>query len=175
MLIGVTIIGAIGTIYRFPEPRKLVGYVGLGASVHDSRKFYATGRITKRGCRDLRTAMVGAANRAFQHHPHWKAELELLKPQLGRSKAMIAIARKLLIVVWFVFTKQTVDKHADPLTVARSFFNHTYHHIGAQDMPAGIAVKEYLRQQIDRLGIGQDLAYIKWGSKRLKLPPSHLQ
>ena len=175
LLTAVTILGAIGTIYRFPEPRKLVGYAGLGASVHDSGKFHATGRITKRGRRDLRTAMVGAANRAVQHHPHWKAELERLEPHLGRSKAIVAIARKLLVVVWHVLTKQAVDKHADPQTVARAFFNHAYHHIGAQNMPEGIAVKDYVRQQMDRLGIGKDLTYVKWGSKRLKLPPSHLQ
>jgi hypothetical protein len=59
--------------------------------------------------------------------------------------------------------------------VARAFFNHAYHHIGAQNMPEGIAVKDYVRQQMDRLGIGKDLTSVKWGSKRLKLPPSHLQ
>jgi hypothetical protein len=42
--------------------------------------------------------MVGAANRAVQHHPHWKAELERLEPHLGRSKAIVAIARKLLVM-----------------------------------------------------------------------------
>ena len=41
--------------------------------------------------------MVEAANSAVRSHPHWKAELARLEPRLGRSKAVVAIARKLLV------------------------------------------------------------------------------
>jgi hypothetical protein len=43
--------------------------------------------------------MVNAANHAIEHHPHWKKEFERLEPHLGRSKAVVAIARKLLVTV----------------------------------------------------------------------------
>ena len=33
---AMTILGAVGTIGRFPSAKKLVGYAGLGATVHDS-------------------------------------------------------------------------------------------------------------------------------------------
>jgi len=36
---------------------------------------------------------------AANNHPHWKAELARLEPRLGRNKAIVAIARKLLIAV----------------------------------------------------------------------------
>ena len=97
MLTAITILAAIGDITRFPNAKKLVGYAGLGTRVHDSGKTHNSGRITKTGRRDLRRAMVNAANHAIEHHPHWKAEFERLEPHLGRSKAIVAIARKLQI------------------------------------------------------------------------------
>ena len=94
-LLAVTILAAIGDISRFPCAKKLVGYAGLGASVHDSGERRTTGRITKTGRRDLRRAMVEAANSAARSHPHWQKELARLEPRLGRSKAVVAIARSL--------------------------------------------------------------------------------
>jgi transposase len=49
LVLSMTILSAIGDISRFPSPKKLVGYAGLGASVHDSGKTHRTGRITKQG------------------------------------------------------------------------------------------------------------------------------
>jgi len=43
--------------------------------------------------------LIEAANVAANHHPHWKAELARLEPRLERNKAVVAIARKLLIAV----------------------------------------------------------------------------
>jgi transposase len=63
-----------------------------------------TGRITETGRRDLRRAMVDAANQAVRHHPHWIEDFERRQPHLGRSKAVVAVARKLLVVVWYVLT-----------------------------------------------------------------------
>jgi transposase len=61
---ALTILGAIGEIARFPSPKKLVGYAGLGGRVHDSGQTSRRGRITKAGRRDLRSAMVQAAQTA---------------------------------------------------------------------------------------------------------------
>jgi len=92
MLTALTILAAIGPIERFEDASHLVGYAGLGASVHDSGQMHATGHITKAGRRDLRGAMVDAANAAVRHHPYWKKEFERLEYRLGRSKAIVAIA-----------------------------------------------------------------------------------
>jgi transposase len=99
MLTALTILAAIGPIERFEDASHLVGYAGLGASVHDSGQMHATGHITKAGRRDLRGAMVDAANAAVRHHPYWKKEFERLEYRLGRSKAIVAIARRLLVAV----------------------------------------------------------------------------
>jgi hypothetical protein len=164
-----TIIAAIGTIDRFPEARKLVGSAGLGARVKDSGERRTTGIITKRGRRDLRKAMVDAANHAIRHHPFWKSEFERLEPRLGRSRTVVAIGRKLLIVVWHVLTKEEVDKRGTDTNIACSFFAHAYR-VGVKNLPKGMSAKAFTRYHLDRLGIGEDLDQIPWGSKIVKLP-----
>lgn len=170
-LLAVTVLAAIGDITRFPSAKKLVGYAGLGASVHDSGEKRSTGRITKTGRRDLRRAMVEAANSAVRSHPHWKAELARLEPRLGRSKAVVAIARKLLVAVWHVLTKGEKDKHAEPEKVAQSLLRFVYR-TGVHHLPKGQTALQYTRQQLDRLEMGQELTHLVWGNKRFKLPPS---
>jgi hypothetical protein len=40
-------------------------------------------------------------------------------------------------------------------------------------LPQGSA-RHFVRDELDRLGIGQDLERIPWGTKQVKLPPSRL-
>lgn len=173
MLTAITILAAIGDITRFPNAKKLVGYAGLGTRVHDSGKTHTTGRISKAGRKDLRRALVNAANHAIEHHLHWKKEFERLEPHLGRSKAVVAIARKLLVAVWHVLSEKAADRFANPGDVARSFFAHAYR-VGVRNLPEGQSALAFTREQLDRLGIGKDLQEISWGSKRHKLPLSKL-
>ena len=174
MLTALTILSAIGIIERFEEASHLVGYAGLGTSVHDSGQVHQNGRITKAGRRDLRGAMVDAANAAVRHHPFWKREFERLSPRLGRSKAVVAIARKLLVAVWHILQKEVADRHAVEVSIAASLFKLAYE-IGVKNLPEGKSAKTFTREQMDRLGIGRELTVIPWGSKRVKLPPSRLK
>jgi transposase len=168
-LTAITIIAAIGNITRFPDARQLVGYAGLGARVHDSGQTHTTGKITKAGRKDLRRAMIDAANHAVQHHWHWKEEFERLSFRLGRSKAIVAVARKLLIAVWHVLTEEVADRFADPRDVACSLFAHAYR-VKVRNL-GGLSAREFTRQQLDRLGLGEELETIPWGTKTVKLPP----
>jgi transposase len=174
MLTAVNILAAIGDITRFPDAQHLVGYAGLGARVHDSGERRTTGGITKMGRRDLRSAVVDAANAAVRHHPFWKKEFLRLEFRLGRSRAVVAIARKLLIVVWHVLRKEIVDKHHDPRDVACSLFKLAYA-VKVRNLPDKLSAIQFTRNQLDRLGIGADLEKIPWGTKQVKLPPSRLK
>ena len=173
MLTAITILAAIGDIARFPSAKKLVGYAGLGTRVHDSGMTHAAGRITKAGRRDLRRAIVNAANHAVVHHVHWRQEFERLEPHLGRSRAIVAIARKFLVTVWHVLTEQVADRFADPRDVATSLLRYAYT-IGRRNRLQGQSVLSFTRDQLDRLEIGKDLQTIPWGSKTHPLPPSKL-
>jgi len=39
----------------------------------------------------------------------------------------------------------------------------------------GGGARQFVRDQLDRLGLGRDLTHIPWGSKRYKLPPSRVR
>jgi len=169
----IAIQAAIGDITRFPSARQLVGYAGLGAAVHDSGMSRHTGRITKAGRRDLRYTLVQAAHHAVAKHPHWQAQFARLEPRLGRSKAVVAVARKLLIAVWHVLTAGSADKYADPEKVAFSLFQFAYR-VGVVNLPGDVSALQYTRDQLDRLEIGAELTQFHNGTRQPKLPKSRL-
>jgi transposase len=172
---ALTLLAAIGQIERFPSAKHLVGYAGLGARVHDSGQTTRTGKITKAGRRDLRGTMVESAWTAVRCDPHWKAEFERLEPRLGRNKAIVAIARKMLVAVWHILTREEADRFAEPERVARKLTQHTYL-LGKANRPAGQSVAQAVRQQLDRLGIGREISHVPWGAVHspIPLPPSKL-
>ena len=133
---------------------------------------HTSGRITKAGRKDLRQAMVNAANHAVQHHVHWKKEMDRLELRLGRSKAIVAIAHKLLVAVWHVLTKpKPIVMQTRRMWPAHSF-HHAYKVSVHKNLPKGQSALAFTREQLDRLEIGKDLKQINWGSKPHKLPPS---
>jgi len=174
VITALTVYAAIGDISRFVEPKKLVGYAGLGARVHDSGLTTRTGKITKAGRRDLRVALVEAAHVAANTHPHWKAELVRLEPRLGYNKAIVAIARKLLIAVWYVLAHKVADRFAEPEKVSKKMLHFAYE-VGKQNR-AGKTAAQFTRERMDILGLGSELTSIPWGAKKpIPLPPSKLK
>jgi transposase len=169
---AVTVWAAIGTIERFEDPQHLVGYAGLGTRVHDSGMSTRTGRITKAGRRDLRVVLIEAAQVAANSHPHWKAELARLQPRLGRNKAIVAIARKLLVAVWYILAQHKTDRFAEPERVAQKLLKFAYQ-LGKANRPTGQSAAQFVRQHLDALQLGSELTNIAWGSKKpIPLPPS---
>jgi len=174
VITAVTVYAAIGDIGRFVESKKLVGYAGLGARVHDSGLTTRTGKITKAGRRDLRVALVEAAHVVANSHPHWKAELARLQPRLGYNKAIVAIARKLLVTVWHVLARKVADRFAEPEKVSKKMLHFAYE-VGKANR-AGKSAAQFTRERMDTLGMGQDLTSIPWGAKKpIPLPPSTLK
>jgi transposase len=118
LLTAMTALAAIGDVTRFPTDKRLVGYAGLGAGVHDSGQTHRDHGITKQGRRDLRRVLVEAAWSAVTAHPYWKAEFERLTRRKHPNQAIVAIARKLLVAVWHVLSERAADVHAEPQMVA---------------------------------------------------------
>lgn len=170
---AVTVLAAIGDIARFPDAKSLVGYAGLGGRVYDSGLTRRTGGITKAGRRDLRATLVEAAQTAVQVHPHWRVQLKRLEPRLGKPKALVAIARKLLVAIWHILTDQAADRYADPPQVARFLLQYAYR-LGQAHRPEGQAPAAFVRDQLDRLGLGAELSCTYHGQRPVPLPPSRL-
>lgn len=174
LITAMTLLAAIGDISRFAQAKNLVGYAGLGARVHDSGQTHHTGQITKAGRRDIRGAMIEVAHTAARTHPHWRAELARLEPRLGKNKAIVAIARKLLVAVWHILSKDCPDRFADPERVARKLLEYA-NRLGPARRPEGQTAVEYVRHHLDRLGLGAQLASIPLGkTRRIALPSSQL-
>jgi transposase len=173
VLTGMVILSAIGDITRFPSAKKLVGYAGLGASIHASGQTPQTGGITKEGRRELRTALVEAAWAAVKHHTHWKAYFQRLSKRIGSKKAIVAVARKLLVTIWHVLTKEEVDRegNVDKLALKLVMWSRKLKPMGRQ----GISTAQFVRDHLDQLGLGYELEEVGWPhTAKLHLPPSRL-
>jgi transposase len=155
LITAMTILSAIGEVNRFATPKKLVGYSGLGARVHASGQTRRTGPITKEGRRELRAVMIETAWTAVRHHPHWEAQFEALQTRTGKQKAVVAIARKLLVVVWHVLTEQATDRHADPQAVARKLTNWGSRHRLATSL--GLSRQRFVQHHMRRLGFSREV------------------
>jgi hypothetical protein len=167
LLSAMTILSAIGDVTRFPSAKQLVGYAGLGAGVHDSGKSHRDKGITKQGRRDLRFVLVEAARTAVQTHPYWKHEFVRLAKRIGEHKAVVAIARKLLIVVWHVLMAKSADRRADAEQVAFKLMVWAWKLTDEQR--GGLSSRQFIRAHLIRLGLGQELTHITRGGTRRPL------
>jgi transposase len=173
IITGMTILAAIGEITRFPSAAKLVGYSGLGASVHASGQTFQTGKITKQGRRELRTALIEIAWSAVRHDPVWKARFEHLAARKGAGKAIVAIARKLLVVIWHVLTHQVAARQADPVRIIRKLWR--WGISGGLATSLGFSRTAFVRDRLDRLGLGASILAFEYGGHHFTLPASRLQ
>jgi len=101
-----TVLAAIGDISRFETPKHLVSYAGLAPGVEQSGTKKRSKPITKEGRKELRWAMVEVAWRAVGANPVWKRRLSSSKRCKHPNDAISIIAHQLMIVVWYVLTRQ---------------------------------------------------------------------
>jgi len=90
LLTSMILLAAIGDISRFSHPKKLVGYAGLGAGVHDSGQKHQEKSITKAGRKELRWALVQAAWAAVRSDPYWKTQYKRLTKVKHPNVAIVA-------------------------------------------------------------------------------------
>ena len=57
----------------------------------------------------------------------FQAQFERLASRIGKQKAIVAIARKLLVVIWHVLSQQEADCHAQVEAVTRKLLNWISH------------------------------------------------
>jgi transposase len=160
VLSAMRLLAAIGDISRFPSARHLVGYSGLGASVHQSGETNHGGPVTKEGRSDLRGVMVEAAWVAVEHHPHWKAQFEQLSRRVGKQKAIVAIARKLLVAVWHVLSQREADSNAQIQAVTRKLMNWITHAGATPGKKRDRLLLLY--QYLDQLGLSEEVEEVNY-------------
>jgi hypothetical protein len=158
-IVAMTVLSAIGEIARFENAKQLVGYAGLGAGVHDSGKTHKDKKITKKGRRELRWAMVEAAWRAVRMSAYWKAEYEKhLSRMRNPNQAIVVVARKLLIAVWHVMSKEETDLHANEEDLAYKMLVLSWSL--KEETRKGLTYKQFAKYALMKLGIETDITRI---------------
>ena len=105
---GGMILGEIGDSHRFSSPNKLLAYAGLDPSVYQSGNFQAKKtRMSKRGSKVLRYALVNAAHNVVKNNATFKAYYDA-KMAEGRThyNALGHCAGKLVRVIWKMLTDE---------------------------------------------------------------------
>jgi transposase len=114
---ALVILSEIGDIHRFTNSKKLIGYSGLAPRVYQSGKTKHQGHISKDGPSILRWVLTIAVHGVIKKSCKLRRFYLRLSKRIGESKAIVATARKLLIIIYHMLTKQKeYEERDDDLT-----------------------------------------------------------
>ena len=99
---------AIGRIEDFADVGKLAAYLGLVPRVQNSNETERSGHITKQGDKLARTALVQCGLIAKRYSPYLQKFYQRIQRRRGGGKANIALARKLLGVIYYTLKNNWV-------------------------------------------------------------------
>ena len=94
------LLSVIGDVRDFPDEGRLASYFGIVPRVHNSNETERSGRITKRGSKLGRTALVQCALIAKRYSPYLANYYEGIRSRRGTGRAIIALARKFLGIIY---------------------------------------------------------------------------
>ncbi len=95
-----TLIAEIGNVHDFDDADKLTKWAGLTPSVYQSANVTRTGSITKQGSKHIQWILVELAHIAIRSPGRIRSFFERLLPKKGYKKSIVAVARKMLRIVW---------------------------------------------------------------------------
>jgi transposase len=111
---GVTILAEIGDYNDFPSGDRLASWTGLAPSVYQSANKLITGKITKRGSTHLRWILVQVAQAASRSKNTILSRFfQRIAYRRGRNIAIIALARKILCILWHLLQKRETYSEPD--------------------------------------------------------------
>ena len=102
------VLSELGDVSRFRNAKAVCAYAGLVPVVRQSggKKSHDL-HITKEGSGLLRWALVESAWRLVSTSPKWSAVFTRLKKRSGSKRAIVAVARKLLCVLYAMLRTST--------------------------------------------------------------------
>jgi transposase len=164
VITAMTVLAAIGDVHRFESPKHLASYSGLTPGLEQSGTKNRGKGITKEGRRELRWALVEAAQRAVKSDPLWKTRFQEMQKRMHRNQAITAVAHRLLELVWYVLTRRQPYRHFSHERIAYKYLTWAWKmDEGERD---GLTRQQFARYYLMRLGIGHDLT-------RIALDPKH--
>jgi transposase len=107
IITAMTIVAEVGDFTRFPSSKQLTKYAGLVPRQRSSGEKIRHGSITKTGSSILRSILVEAAMRIHEKGaPELFGFVARLRSSAGKKRSRVALARKLLSLMWHLVTKQ---------------------------------------------------------------------
>jgi transposase len=104
-----------GDVQRFRNAKAASAYSGLVPAVRQTGGTKSKDlRITKEGSGILRWALVESAWRLVGHSQRWKSVYQRIKKRSGAKRAIVAVARKLMCVVYAMLKTMTPYKVITP-------------------------------------------------------------
>ena len=115
-----TILAEIGDVNDFSSPDKLTKWAGITPRVYQSANKLHTGSITKQGSKHLRWILVEIAHSCIRtRNTAFRIFFERIFNRSGYKKAIVALARKILKLVWHLLTNDEFYEEKNTL-VAKS-------------------------------------------------------
>jgi len=120
VICAASFMAAVGEIRRFQNPRALTGYLGLDPRVYQSGSAPATGgHISKQGSASARWALVEGAWSVVRQPGPLHAFYARIRARRGHGIAIVASARKLACLFWFLLTRGEDYAHQQPSLTAK--------------------------------------------------------
>lgn len=114
--VALTLLAALGDVSRFPSPDHATSYLGLVPSTRQSAEHCYHGPITKRGRSHARWMLVQAAQHLRTHPGPLGHFFRKLAHKKGHNVAVVATARKLVVIAWHLLSKGEPYRYALPRT-----------------------------------------------------------
>lgn len=109
-----TVLAAIGEVARFQTAEQLASYLGLVPSVHQSGDHCYHGPITRHGNPKARWMLIQAAQHVAAHPGPLGVFFRRLLKKKNRNVAVVACARKLIVIAWHMLTNNEPYRYAQP-------------------------------------------------------------
>jgi transposase len=117
--VALAVRGALGDVSRFRDGEHAAAYLGLAPSVKQSADKCYRGPITKEGCAQARWLLVQAAQHVAKHPGPLGHFFRRLAKKKNRNVAVVATARKLVVLAWHLLTKKEPYRYAQPAATER--------------------------------------------------------
>jgi transposase len=117
LVVAQTLWAVLGEVERFRDADHAASYLGLVPSTRQSGRHCYHGSITKQGHRHARSLLVQAAQSVTDHPGPLGAFFRRVAKRRGHNVAVVATARKLVVIAWHMLKANEPYRYARPQAV----------------------------------------------------------
>jgi transposase len=131
-----TLLAALGEVKRFRDGDHAASYLGLVPSTRQSAEHCYHGPITKAGNGHARWILIQAAQHVRLHPGPLGVFFRRLAKKKNHNVAVVATARKLVVIAWHMLTKNEPYRYAQPQSTQSKLARLRIEASGAKRQPA---------------------------------------